>query len=202
MPPEPVVHVIDDDEAVRLSLALLLTSAGLRAQTYDGPGTFLAALPGLAPGCIVTDLRMPGMSGLELMVHLGTLGSIQPVILITGHADVALAVEAMKRGAADFLEKPFDDAALISAVRKAVHVAPVDVAQDADARTARAAVSTLSAREKDVVRGLVDGKTNKMIARDLGISARTVEEYRATAKGKLGVRTLPALVRIALRAGF
>jgi two-component system response regulator FixJ len=202
MHPEPVVHVIDDDEAVRQSLALLLTSAGLRAQTYDGPRAFLAALPAMAPGCIITDMRMPGMSGLELMVHLGTLGSTRPVILITGHADVALAVEAMKRGAVDFLEKPFDDAALISAVRKAVHVGPVDVAQDADARTARAAVSALSAREKDVVRGLVDGKTNKMIARDLGISARTVEEYRATAKSKLGVRTLPALVRIALRAGL
>lgn len=136
------------------------------------------------------------------MVHLGTLGSTRPVILITGHADVALAVEAMKRGAVDFLEKPFDDAALLSAVRKAVHVGPVDVAEDADTRTARAAVSRLSAREKDVVRGLVDGKTNKMIARDLGISARTVEEYRAMAKGKLGVSTLPALIRIALRAGF
>jgi two-component system response regulator FixJ len=199
---EPVVHVIDDDEAVRLSLALLLTSAGLRAETYDSPGAFLAALPATAPGCIITDMRMPGMSGLELMAHLAAQGRTQPVILITGHADVALAVDAMKRGAVDFLEKPFDAGALISAVLKAVHTAPVDGVQEADAQTARAAISTLSAREKDVLRGLVDGKPNKMIARDLGISARTVEEYRAMAKSKLGVRTLPAMIRVALRAGF
>lgn len=187
---------------MRRSLDLLLTSAGFRVQTYAGPGIFLASPLAPAPGCIVTDMRMPQMSGLELILHLRTIGEVQPVILITGHGDVALAVEAMKRGAVDFLEKPFSDGALIAAVQRAVNMAANGPDQDASRRSAEAAVRTLSARETDVLRGLVDGKTNKMIARDLNISARTVEEYRANIKAKLGVGSHSALLRSALRAGF
>ena len=199
-PPDAVVHVVDDDEPLRVSLALLLTSAGLRVQTYDGPAAFLTNLLTLAPGCIITDMRMPQMNGLDLMVYLRARGVDHPVILITGHGDVALAVEAMKRGAADFLEKPFGDAALIAAVQKA-NDKQSDSLDPAEIQ-ARKAVLALSGRERDVLRGLVDGKTNKMIARDLAISDRTVEEYRAQVKTKLGVVTLSALLKLSLRAGF
>ncbi len=200
--PDPVIHVIDDDEPCRLLLSLLLTVAGFRVQTYEGTAAFLATTSALASGCIITDLRMPQMSGLELMVHLQASGITLPVIMITAHGDVTMAVEAMKQGAADFLEKPLDEASLIAAVHKAIDAAAKEPDRDAGRRSAQEAVLTLSAREKDVLRGLVAGKTNKMIARDLGISARTVEEYRATARTKLGVRSLSGLVQVALRAGL
>ncbi|WP_339873706.1 response regulator [uncultured Brevundimonas sp.] len=199
-PHDPVVYVIDDDEPMRRSLVLLLSSAGYRVQTYEGPAAFLDGASVLEPGCVVTDMRMPQMSGLELMSELRAKGIPMPVILITGHGDVALAVEAMKRGAVDFLEKPFEPATLIAAIQKTIDNARVRFDLLADNRTARAALLTLSSREKDVLRGLVAGHTNKMIARELGISDRTVEEYRAKVKSKLGVTSLSALLTFVLKA--
>lgn len=178
-PHEPVIYVIEDDEPVRRSLALLLSSAGYCVQAYDGPVAFLEVATTINPGCIITDMRMPHMSGLELMLELRSKGITLPVILITGHGDVALAVEAMKQGAVDFFEKPFEQTALIAAIQRTVDNARDGVDQQADSHAARAALLTLSARERDVLRGLVAGQTNKMIARELGISDRTVEEYRA-----------------------
>ena len=155
-PHDPVVYVIDDDEPMRRSLVLLLSSAGYRVQTYEGPAAFLDGASVLEPGCVVTDMRMPQMSGLELMSELRAKGIPMPVILITGHGDVALAVEAMKRGAVDFLEKPFEPATLIAAIQKTIDNARVRFDLLADNRTARAALLTLSSREKDGLRGQDD----------------------------------------------
>lgn len=200
-PHEPVIYVIEDDEPVRRSLALLLSSAGYCVQAYDGPVAFLEVATTINPGCIITDMRMPHMSGLELMLELRSKGITLPVILITGHGDVALAVEAMKQGAVDFFEKPFEQTALIAAIQRTVDNARDGVDQQADSHAARAALLTLSARERDVLRGLVAGQTNKMIARELGISDRTVEEYRAKVKTKLGVTSLSALLTVVMKAG-
>ena len=199
-PHDPVVYVIDDDEPMRRSLGLLLTSAGYRVQIFEGPAAFLEGVSALESGCVVTDVRMPQMSGLELMLEIKRRGLCLPVILITGHGDVTLAVEAMKQGAVDFLEKPFEQTALIAAIQRTVDNARVRLDQMADSRDASAALQTLSARENDVLRGLVAGQTNKMIARELGISDRTVEEYRAKVKSKLGVTSLSALLTFVLKA--
>lgn len=200
-PHEPVIYVIEDDEPVRRSLALLLSSAGYCVQAYDGPVAFFEVATALNPGCIITDMRMPHMSGLELMLELRAKGITLPVILITGHGDVALAVEAMKQGAVDFFEKPFEQTALIATIQRTVDNARDGVDRQADSHAARAALLTLSVRERDVLRGLVAGQTNKMIARELGISDRTVEEYRAKVKTKLGVTSLSALLTVVMKAG-
>lgn len=198
---EPVVHVIDDDPAMRDSLAFLLDSAGLTVATYESAVDFLAdGAP--APGCIVSDVRMPEMSGMELVKRLKERGTTHPVIIITGHGDVPLAVEAMKAGVVDFLEKPFDDEALLAAIRSALAAGPDDDAQDEDRRKFQELLEQLSPREKDVLRGIVAGKPNKVVAYELGISPRTVEVYRANVMTKTGAGSLSELVRMALLAGF
>jgi two-component system response regulator FixJ len=192
---EAIVHVIDDDDAVRRSLAFLFASAGVDAQTYDSPGAFLEAAGGLTGGCIVTDVRMPEMNGIELMLRVREMGVHLPVVVITGHGDVPLAVEAMKAGASDFLEKPFRDNDLLNAVNAAMRsAAPVDGAL-------QSRLAQLSAREREVLDGLVVGKANKVIARDLGISDRTVEIYRAKVMSKMGAESFAELIRMALKAG-
>ncbi|MFC3077242.1 response regulator FixJ [Phenylobacterium terrae] len=198
---DPVVHVIDDDPAMRESLTFLLDSAGLKAATYESAVDFLAA-GDPAPGCIVSDVRMPEMSGLELTRRLKERGVPHPVIMITGHGDVPLAVEAMKAGVVDFLEKPFDDEALLSAIRTALSARGREAEEDEERRRFHTLLEQLSPRETDVLRGIVAGKPNKVIAFDLGISPRTVEVYRANVMTKTGAGSLSELVRMALLAGF
>jgi two-component system, LuxR family, response regulator FixJ len=201
MPPNSLVHVIDDDDAVRESLEFLLRAAKIEVRTYDSATAFLNAMPGDAAGCIVTDVRMPGVSGVDLLRQLKARGSTMPVIVITGHGDIQLAVEAMKIGAADFLEKPFDDEALLASVKSALDRLEKDVQRDTDRADLNNRLASLSAREREVLEGLVAGKANKVIAFDLGISPRTVEIYRAHVMTKMNAGSLSELVRMALLAG-
>ncbi|MFT4912157.1 MAG: two-component system response regulator FixJ [Brevundimonas sp.] len=198
---EPVVQVIDDDPAVLASLRLLLISAGLQVEAYETAEAFLAVAAELPPGCIITDMRMPGMGGLELMARLKAMAVPHPVVVITGHGDVALAVEAMKQGAVDLLEKPFSDIALLRCIRAAIDSQSSEADRDAAIVAAREGLASLSGREREVVDGLVLGKSNKTIARDLGIGHRTVEEYRANVMTKMRVSNLSMLVQVVLRAG-
>jgi two-component system response regulator FixJ len=199
---EPLVHVIDDDEAVRASLGFLLDMADLPARTYGSAREFLEVAESLASGCIVTDVRMPEMNGLELIRRLKERGVSLPVIVITGHGDVPLAVEAMRAGVLDFLEKPFDDETLIGSIRQALDLRARASEHDAERERFEQVLATLSGREREVLRGVVAGKLNKVIAYELGISPRTVEVYRANVMNKTGANGLSELVRIALLAGF
>ena len=201
MPDDAVVHVIDDDDALRDSLSFLLDAAGIPVATYPSAVAFLAALPGITGGCIVTDIRMPEMSGMELLRHLKESGSPLQVIVMTGHGDVPLAVEAMRLGAADFLEKPFDDDALIASVQTALARQRETDQSHARSGEIRRKIESLSARERQVLDGLVAGHPNKRIAHDLGISPRTVEVYRANLMTKMQAGNLPELVRMVLLAG-
>jgi two-component system response regulator FixJ len=195
-----VVHLIDDDEGVRQSLAFLLTTAGLAVRIYESGVAFLAAVDSLQPGCIVSDVRMPGVDGLELQRRLKELGVHLPVIIITGHADVPLAVEAMKAGAIDFIEKPFDDELLLGAIRVALDRYDEIGHRETEAAQIQAKLQSLSAREREVLDGLLAGYPNKTIAYDLKLSPRTVEVHRANVMTKMGATSLSALVRMALLA--
>lgn len=197
---EAVVHVVDDDLAVRQSLAFLLASGGLAVRLHDSATAFLKSV-GDASGCVVTDVRMPGVDGIELLRRLKARGLKLPVIVMTGHADVPLAVEAMREGAIDFIEKPFDDELLLKAIREALARHEHEAEQTAEAREVEGRVASLSERERDVLAGLVAGKANKAIAHDLGISPRTVEIYRANLMKKMKARSLSELVRMALTCG-
>lgn len=200
MTSEPMVHVVDDDPAMRDSLEFLFETAGLRARTYESGPALLAEAAALAPGCIVTDVRMPEMNGLELVRRLGEAGVTLPVIVMTGHADVPLAVEAMKAGVVDFIEKPFDDEIFLNAVRKALDAGAAVGEQQAQEAEIRERLASLSAREHQVLEGLVAGRANKVIAYDLGISPRTVEVYRANVMTKMQARSLSELVRMSILA--
>ena len=195
-----VVHIIDDDEGLRESLAFLLRSAELEVRSFDSAKAFLDVLPDAALGCVVTDVRMPDMNGIELLRRLKELKIGVPVIVITGHGDIALAVEAMKIGAADFFEKPFDDDLLVASVRAALRQQEDQTKRTAERAEIEHRLSTLSPREKDVLAGLIDGRANKQIAFDLGISPRTVEIYRANLMNKMQADSLSDLVRMALIA--
>ena len=200
MSDEAVVHVIDDDEAVRDSLAFLLEAADLKVKTYESALQFLEQLPQAAPGCVVTDVRMPQMTGLELVAELKARGAALPVIVITGHGDVPLAVEAMRAGVVDFIEKPFDDAVILEALRGAL-ARGRDQHEAAEERSAIARrLATLSTRERQVLNGLVAGQANKVVAASLGISPRTVEVYRANLMAKMHAASLSELVRMVLVA--
>jgi two-component system response regulator FixJ len=201
MAADAIVHVIDDDEAVRQSLEFLLRASGVAAKTYESASAFLSALPTVETGCIITDVRMPGISGIELLKRLGEMQVKLPVIVITGHGDVPLAVEAMKFGAVDFLEKPFEDEHLLGSVRSALDRAQQNAARDAKRTEVEARLATLTNREREVLGGLVAGKPNKIIAFDLAISPRTVEIYRANVMTKMGAASLSELVRMALVTG-
>src|SRR3569623_1443873 len=192
------VHVVDDDEAMRDSLAFLLDCAGLQVRTYDSALAFLDRLGELERGCIVTDIRMPGMSGLELVQRLNADGISDPVIVITGHGDIPLAVEAMKAGVSDFIEQPFGDDHLLGAIRTDLARGSGHRQEEKERKRIAERIDSLSQREREVLDGLVDGKPNKIIAFDLGISARTVEIYRANLMTKMQAGSLSALVRMAL----
>jgi len=197
---EGLVCVVDDDDAVRDSLAFLLQSARVRVQAYESAAAFLTALPSLRPGCIITDIRMPEIDGLELLRRLKGMSIHVPVIVITGHGDVPLAVEAMKVGAVDFLEKPFDDEILLAAVQTALGMQQQDGRRQAEKAEIVERLATLSNREREVLDGLVVGHPNKTSAYDLGISPRTVEIYRANVMTKMRAKSLSELVRMALVA--
>jgi two-component system response regulator FixJ len=204
---EPLVHVIDDDEAVRVSIGFRLEMADLPNRTYAGPLDFLAVAASLKAGCIVTDVRMPDMSGLELIRRLRDRGVTLPVIVITGHGDLPLAVEALREGVKDFIEKPFDDEVLLAAIRRALAVPAAPAGGQAggvdnEGSRFEDLLASLSQREREVLEGVVAGKLNKTIGYELGISPRTVEVYRAKMMHKTGAMNLSELVRIALKAGF
>jgi two-component system response regulator FixJ len=202
MLPDPVIYVIDDDDAVRQSLEFLLKTAGIAVRGFESAKAFLEVLPQVSSGCIITDVRMPEITGIELLQKVKSLKPHLPVIVVTGHGDISLAVEAMKIGAVDFLEKPFDDALLLAAVRGAL-------GREADAGERKAEIAglheklrELSNRERQVLEGLVAGKPNKIIAFDLGISPRTVEIYRANLMTKMAANSLSDLVRMAIVTGI
>jgi two-component system response regulator FixJ len=196
------VHVIDDDDALRESLAFLLRTASIEVESYPSAGTFLEALPSSQVSCVITDVRMPDMSGLDLLRRLRELKIEVPVIVITGHGDVPLAVEAMKIGAVDFLEKPFDDEVLLASVRSALKRQDGETRRNTQRAEIESKLATLSNRERDVLGGLVTGQANKQIAFDLGISPRTVEIYRANLMNKMQAGSLSDLVRMALIVGI
>ncbi|HTO68047.1 MAG TPA: response regulator FixJ [Bradyrhizobium sp.] len=196
------VYVIDDDEAMRDSLNFLLDSAGFAVTLFETAQQFLDALPRLAFGCVVSDVRMPGIDGLELLKRLKALRSGFPIVVMTGHGDVPLAVEAMKLGAMDFLEKPFDDARLIAMIETALRHAEPAAKSDAVAQDIAARIASLSPRERQVMEGLVAGLSNKLIAREYDISPRTIEVYRANVMTKMQANSLSELVRFAMRAGL
>src|SRR5499426_86995 len=203
MPSEiSTVHVIDDDEAARDSLAFLLRTAKIDVKTYESATAFLAVASNVKSGCIITDVRMPEISGIDLLRRLKELNICVPVIVVTGHGDVPLAVEAMKVGAAEFLEKPFDDEVLLNAVRSALNKQNTDSKRQAERADIDSRLAALSNRERDVLQGLVSGLANKQIAFNLGISPRTVEIYRANLMTKMQASSLSDLVRMALIANI
>jgi two-component system response regulator FixJ len=193
-----VIHLIDDDDGVRQSLAFSLTTAGLAVRAYASAIAFLEALPDVQPGCVVTDVRMPGIDGLELQRRLNDQALNLPVIVITGHGDVRLAVEAMKAGAIDFIEKPFDDDVLLASIQRAIERYDRTGEREREAAKTRGKLATLTPRENEVLQGLLAGHPNKTIAYDLKISARTVEVHRANVMTKMGAGSLSDLVRMAL----
>ena len=195
-----VVHIVDDDAAVRQSLAFLLSSTGLAVRLYDSATAFLAGLASVQGGCLITDVRMPGMTGLELLHELKAKACGLPAIVITGHGEVPLAVEAMKAGAIDFIEKPFDQEALLSAVEAALAYGKADDRGGENRAAVAAKLAILSERERQVLEGLISGHANKTIAHDLGISPRTVEVYRANLMTKMEAKSLSELIRMAILA--
>ncbi|MBN9504875.1 MAG: response regulator [Altererythrobacter sp.] len=196
MASDPIVYVIDDDDSARHSLEFLLDVAGIRVRSFPSADAFLTASPPLAGACIVTDVRMPGTSGIQLVEQLKKREAAAPVIVITGHADVPLAIQAMKAGVADFIEKPFDDEVILGAIHQALARQAGDEEVQAERQAVRERLAALSPREREVMEGLVAGKANKAIAYDLAISARTVEVYRANVMMKMQVKTLSELVRL------
>jgi two-component system, LuxR family, response regulator FixJ len=196
-----MVHVVDDDEDVRASLALLFETMGQPVTCYGSATALLEAAAGLAPGCILTDVRMPDLDGLALQRRLAEIGVRHSVIVMTGHADVPLAVAALKAGAVDFIEKPFDEDTLLAAVQRALARQEQQQAGFAAVTETNRRLGTLTPREREVMDGMVAGKPNKVIAYDLGTSPRTVEVHRARVMEKMAVRSLPELVRMVLEAG-
>jgi two-component system response regulator FixJ len=204
MTPSDKVCVIDDDPAMRDSLDFLIGSAGFSVQLFDSAQTFLDQLPSMAVGCVVTDVRMPGIDGIELLrrLHSAWRPRKLPVIIMTGHGDVPLAVEAMKLGALDFLEKPFDDERLIGMIETALSQSDGETKSEAVTAELASRLASLTQRERQVMQGLVTGQSNKQIAREYDISPRTVEVYRANVMTKMQAGNLSELVRFAIRAGI
>jgi two-component system, LuxR family, response regulator FixJ len=202
MSPSRLVHIVDDEEAIRRSASFMLKTAGYAVETWPSGIAFLKQVGHVEEGCILLDVRMPEMDGLEVQAALAARGITLPVIILTGHGDVSIAVRAMKGGAVDFIEKPFEKAVLLASIEAAF--ARLAAAGDRATRAAEAEIllGVLTAREKDVLEGLAQGLPNKAIAYDLGISPRTVEVHRANLMSKLEVRSLSEALRIAFAAGM
>lgn len=198
--PEATVFVVDDDDAVRESLAFLIRSIGLKVENFASAQDFLKSYNPARAGCLVLDIRMPGMSGLELQDKLNRMDSMLPIIFITGHGDVPMAVKAIKAGAADFVQKPFRDQELIDRIREVLEVdasARVEKLQKAEVLKR---IASLTEREREVMEQVVDGKANKVVAIDLNVSQRTVEIHRANVMDKMKARSLAQLVRLVMKA--
>ena len=202
MPDKGRVYVIDDDEAMRDSLNFLLDSADFNVTLFESALNFLDVLPKLEFGCVVSDVRMPGLDGIELLKRMKAGHSTFPIVIMTGHGDVPLAVEAMKLGAVDFLEKHFEDDRLIGMIEAAIRQAVPAARSEAISHDIAARIATLSPRERQVMDGLIAGLSNKLIARDYDISPRTIEVYRANVMTKMQANSLSELVRLAMRAGL
>jgi len=196
-----IVHIVDDDEGARESLEFLLRSAKFEVRTYDSAKGFLSVISTIKSGCLITDVRMPEISGIDLLRKVRELDTRIPVIVITGHGDVPLAVEAMRMGAIDFLEKPYEDDVLLASVRAALGQVNKQTQNNAEKAELHDRFAKLSNREREVLEGLVAGQPNKIIAFNLGISPRTVEIYRANVMTKMQAGSLSELVRMALVAG-
>lgn len=192
------IHIVDDDPGVSEALGLFLESEGYLVRTHDSARAFLDSIGSGESGCVVTDMRMPGMTGLELMQAMKERRISMPIILVTAYADVPLALQAMKMGAVDLLEKPFEYAALLTAIRDALQRAYADEAREAKTRAILKRFASLTKREKEVLAGLLKGRPNKLIAHDLGISMRTVEVHRGTLMMKMGAKSLPELVQLVM----
>jgi two-component system response regulator FixJ len=202
MSDRPTVHIVDDEAAIRRSAGFLLKKSGYRVEAWPSGVEFLKDVRSAAEGCILLDIRMPVMDGLDVQQALIDQGVTMPIVLLTGHADVGIAVRAMKAGAVDFVEKPFDIAALLDAIEAAFARLDDKERYAASAQEAALVIASLTPRERDVLEGLARGLPNKTIAYDLGISARTVEVHRANLMAKLGVRSFPDALRIAFAAGL
>ena len=199
---KPLVYIVDDDEAIRRSASFMLKTSGFRVGSYDSGTAFLKAARSLEPGCVLLDIRMPGPDGLEVQRTLRDSGLLLPVVIMTGHGDVSLAVQAMKAGAVDFIEKPFERPVLLGALEVARGRLAKEAAASSREQDAEARLNVLTARERDVLGGLANGLPNKTIAYDLGISPRTVEIHRANLMEKLGARSLSETLRLAFAAGL
>ena len=197
-----LIHLIDDDQAIRHSASFMLRHAGFRVKTYTDGVAFLEAVADAERGCILLDVQMPGMDGLEVQEVLNERGIAMPVIVLTGHGDVAVAVRAMKAGATDFVEKPYAKQTLVDALTRAFDRLEARRKEDVLAEEARGLIERLTARERDVLQGLVEGHTNKVIAETLDISPRTVEIHRANLMEKMDAANLSTVLRIAFAAGF
>jgi two-component system response regulator FixJ len=197
-----IIHLVDDDEAIRRSAGFLLRTSGYEVVTYASGTEFLAASASVATGCVLLDIRMPGIDGLDVQRLLAERGIALPVIMLTGHGDVSLAVRAIKAGAVDFIEKPFEKAALLHAIGEAFHRIDDAGRSDVDAAEANVRLAALTPRERDVLAGLVRGQPNKITAYELGISTRTVEVHRANLMHKLKVKSLSDVLRLSFAAGF
>lgn len=197
-----LIHLVDDDEAIRHSASFMLRHAGFRVKTYTDGVAFLAQVADAERGCILLDVQMPGMDGLEVQEALNARGVAMPVIVLTGHGDVAVAVRAMKDGAVDFVEKPYAKQTLVDALTRAFERLEARRKEDVLAEEARGLIERLTARERDVLNGLVEGQTNKVIAEMLDISPRTVEIHRANLMEKMDAPSLSTVLRIAFAAGF
>jgi two-component system, LuxR family, response regulator FixJ len=199
VPVARIVHIVDDDAAVRRTLERLLVSAGFEVHSYSTAGAFMDAAASLIPGCILLDVRMPGTDGLELQARLSETGILIPIIMMTAQGDVQTAVRAMKAGAVEFVEKPYDDDVLIASIEAAL-ASVGGASADREAADAVRRIAMLSPREREVLEALMAGRSNKVIAFDLGISVRTVEVHRARMMDRLGVRQLAEAVRLAVLA--
>jgi two-component system response regulator FixJ len=198
MPTERTIHLVDDDAAVRHSLERLLGSMGFATVSYATPAAFLVQAPHLLGGCVLLDVKMPDIGGLEVQARLKAIGFVLPIIVITGQGDIHTAVLAMKAGAFDFLEKPYEDEILLAAIEAALAATPHG--QEQQALDAAQRIAKLTPREREVLEALVAGASNKVIAFDLGLSVRTVEVHRARMMGRLGTRQLAEAIRLAVLA--
>lgn len=199
---EKLVHIVDDDGSVRRSTSLFLRTRGYSAESYSSGVAFLDAAGSLRPGCVLLDIQMPEIDGIAVLERMRAAGMDFPVVVMTAHGDIGTAVAAMRKGAHNFIEKPFDQDTILQALEEAFALVEQADAQRLTAAAALARIEALTPRERDILEGLAAGQTNKMIAIALGISPRTVEIHRANMMEKLGVRTLPEALRIALIAGL